>query len=153
MGRAERRDSSINYFPYFLAQLHVLDILRQIVQPAEQAQRIAKRRPGCLTETRRDPKPGLLAHFRHDAIFNLLDVDRQRGLPARHCIRARCDLHRNFVFPADHLRVHIPAVELRHQGMGNIVRVDVSVKDSSVHVFDYNPLYERRRYAAVFHLL
>ena len=52
----------------------------------------------------------------------------------------------------NHLRVHVAAVEFRHQRVGDVVRFDVSVKDSSVHVFDYNPLYKRRRYVVVFHL-
>jgi len=62
------------------------------------------------------------------------------------------DLHCDFVFLTDDLRVHIAAVEFCHQGMSNIVGFDVSMKNSSVHVFDYNPLYQRRRSVVVFHL-
>ena len=33
----------------------------------------------------------------------------------------------------------INALEDKYQGMSDIVRFDVAVKDSSFHVFDYNP--------------
>ena len=52
----------------------------------------------------------------------------------------------------NHLGVQVAAVEFRLQGVGDVIRFDVSMKDSSVHVFDYNPLYKRRRYVVVFHL-
>jgi hypothetical protein len=49
--------------------------------------------------------------------------------------------------------MHISAVKFRHQGMSNVVWIDVSVKNSSVHIFDYNPLYQRRRFVVVFYIL
>ena len=97
-------------------------------------------------------QPGLPAQFDHNAIFNLLDADRQGGLPAGHGSRPCSDLHRPVIVLSNHLRVHVAAVEFRHQGVGDVIRFDVSVKDSSVHVFDYNPLYKRRRYVVAFHL-
>jgi len=50
------------------------------------------------------------------------------------------------------LRVHVPMVIFGHEGIGNIGGLDVSVKNSSVHIFDYNPLYERRRSVVAFHV-
>jgi len=81
-----------------------------------------------------------------------MDADGERGLPSGHGSRPCCDLHRHIVVLPNYLRMHVAAVEFRHQGVGDIIRFDISVKDSSVHVFDYNPLYERRRYVVVFHL-
>jgi len=81
-----------------------------------------------------------------------MEADGQRGLPARHGSRPGCDLHGHIVVLPNHLCMHVAAVEFCHQGIGDVIRFDISVKDSSVHVFDYNPLYERRRYVVAFHL-
>ena len=101
---------------------------------------------GCHTQ------PRLPAQFDHNAIFNLVDADRKRSLPTGHGSCPCGDLHGHFLVFSNHLRVHVAAVEFRHQGVGDVIGFDVSVKDSSVHVFDYNPLYQRRRYVVVFHL-
>jgi hypothetical protein len=48
--------------------------------------------------------------------------------------------------------VHVAAVELRHQGVGDVVWLDISVKNSSVHVFDYNPALLATTVVVVFHV-
>lgn len=53
----------------------------------------------------------------------------------------------------NNLRVHITAIEFCQQGLRDVVRLDVTVKNSSVHVLDYNPLYRRRQIVAAFHLI
>jgi len=152
MRRTKCHNSSINYFPYFLAQLHIFYILSEIVQSSEQAEGIAQRRDGCLTQAGSHSQPGLLTQLHHNAIFNFFDVDGQRSVPTRHHPHARCNLHSDLVLVAYYLCVHIPTVKLCDQGVGHVVWRDVSVKNSSVHVFDYNPLYERRRNVVVFYL-
>jgi hypothetical protein len=105
-----------------------------------------------MAEAGRYTQPGLPAQFDHDAIFNLMDANGERGLPARHGARPCCDLNGHVFGLSNHLRMHIATVEFRHQCVSNIIRFDVSVKDSSIHVFDYNPLYKRRRYVVAFYL-
>ena len=53
---------------------------------------------------------------------------------------------------ADNLRLQIAAVELCHQCMREVVGFDISVKNSPVHVFDYNPSYPRRQFVVAFHI-
>ena len=134
----------IHQFPNPIVQLNAFDVLRDVVEPAEQAKWIPQRRPGCLSETRRDSQPCLFPQLDHDPIFNLLNADCQRGLPTRHGAHSCCNLHRDFVLVAHRLRTHIPAVEFRHEGLRNIARCYVPVENSSVHEFDYNPLHQRR---------
>ncbi len=153
MRRALRRNRPVNNFPDLFAELDVFDILRQIVKPAQQAERISDRRPSRLTEARGDSQPSLITKLDHDPIFNFFDANRQGGLPSGHGACMRCDLNSQVLLRADNLRVHIPAVKLRHKRMSHVVRFDVSVKNSSVHVFDYNALYKRRRSVVAFHLL
>lgn len=73
---AKSSDRFINGFPNLFAKLNAFQILREIVQAREQAERVAKRRPRSLTEARRDTQPRLLTELDHDAIFHLLNVDR-----------------------------------------------------------------------------
>jgi len=149
---AKGRNSSIDYFPDIIAQLHIFNVLGKIVQPTQQAERIVQRREGRLTQAGGHSQPGLLPQLHHDAVFNFLDVDGQRRVPARHHPYACCDLHSDPILIAHYLCIHIPTVKLCDQSVGEIVWRNVSVKNSSVHVFDYNPLYERRRNVVVFYL-
>ncbi len=145
-------DRFIDGLPNSFAELNAFQILRKIVQAGEQAEWVAQRRPCRLTEACRDSEPRLLPEFDHDPIFYFLDVDRQRSLSTGHGSHACGDLHRHlFVLPQS-LRVQIAAVEFRHQGVGDVARSDVAVKNSSVHEFDYNPLHQRRRYVVAFYL-
>ena len=137
---AEGDNRAINRLPHIFAELDVFDILCEIVQSAEQAEWIAKRGYGCLTQTRRHSQPGLLTQIHHDPILHFLDGDGECRLPAGHGTHAGCHLDRHFLLIADHLGVQVAAVKFSHQGLRDVVRFDVSVKNSPVHVFDYNPL-------------
>ncbi len=50
---------------------------------------------------------------------------------------AGCDLDRHLVPGPHDLGMHIAAVEFRHQGMCDVIGLDVAVKNSSFHVFNY----------------
>jgi hypothetical protein len=88
---------------------------------------------GCHTQ------PGLLAQLHQNPILHSLKVDGQRGLPTGGGSLAGRDLNRHFVLVPEYLGVHIAPVEFRHQSVCNVIWLDVAVKDSSFHVFDYNP--------------
>jgi hypothetical protein len=49
--------------------------------------------------------------------------------------------------------VIVAAVEFCHQRVRKIVGFDAAVKNSSVHVLDYNPVYKRRRFVVAFHII
>jgi hypothetical protein len=142
----------INDPPDFVVELHAFNVLCEIVQSAEQAEGISQRGNGCMTQAGRDAEPGLLTHLDHDPVFDRLDVDGQCGLSAGHCAAAGGDLDSHFVVVPQDLRVHVAAVELRHQGVGDVVWLDISVKNSSVHVFDYNPALLATTVVVVFHV-
>ncbi len=150
MGSPKRRDGLVYQLPNSVAELDAFQILRQIIQPAQQTKWIPQRRPRRLTEARRNPQPSLLAQLDHDPILGFLNVDCERGLPAGHGTHVRGDLHCHFVLCADGLRVQVAAVEFRHQGMGNVARFYFPVKNSPVHDFDYNPLHPRRLQVVAF---
>lgn len=94
-----------------------------------------------MAQAGRQPQPGLLAQFDHNPIFHRADADGQRSLTARHGASACSNLDCHIIVVSEQLCIQIPAVELCHEGMGNVVRFDVAVKDSPIHVFDYNPFY------------
>lgn len=146
---AKRRHRFVNGVPNFFAQLNTFDILREIVQPREQTERIPKRRPCRLSDAGGDSHPRLLTELDHDPVFGRLDAHGEGGLPAGHRSHAGGDLHRHFVFLPDRLRAQIAAIKFRRQRAGDIVWRDAAVKDSSVHEFDYNPLHHQRRLRVV----
>lgn len=135
--------------PHVFAKLDIFNVLGEIVQSTEQAKGIAECCKGSVAEAGCQTQPGLPAQFDHNAIFNFLDADSESGLSARHGSRPCSDLDRHVIGLPNHLRIHVAAVEFCHQSAGDIIRFDVAVKDSSIHVFDYNPLYKRRRYVVV----
>lgn len=106
-----------------------------------------------MTQARRHTQPCLLAYFHHDPIFNGLNTNRHGCLSARWGAPAGGDLHSHFLLGPQYLGLKVPTVELSHEGMSEVVGFDVSVKNSSVHVFDYNPLYKRRRSVVAFHII
>src|SRR5512133_3469926 len=69
VGGTHGNDSLVDDVPDFIAELHAFDILSEVVQTAQQAERIAQRRKRGLTETRRYAKPSLLSLFHHHAIL------------------------------------------------------------------------------------
>jgi hypothetical protein len=83
---------SIN-FQTLIAKLNIFNILRQIIQPTKQIKRIPQCRPRRLTEARRNSQPCLFAQLDHDPILSFLNVDRERGLPARYGTRSCGDLY------------------------------------------------------------
>ena len=152
MGRAEVCYCLLDGSPNFFAELNTFEILSEIIQPREQTEWVAKRRPGGLTDTRRDAQPGLLTEFDHYAVFHLLDAHCERGLPARHRSHSCGDLHCHLIFLSDGLRLQGAAVELSHQGLSNVAWCDVAVENSSLHDFDYNPLHQRRRFVVALYI-
>jgi hypothetical protein len=49
--------------------------------------------------------------------------------------------------------MQISTVEFCQKCMGEVAGGDIAVINSSVHVFDYNPHYKRRRSVVAFHVL
>lgn len=138
--------SLVDHPPGFLTKLDAFDILGDIVQPAEQTERVAQDRKCSMSQACSDSQPCLLADFHHHPILHGLDVDSQCGLPAGPGSHPGGDLDGYPVPGAKDLCMHIAAVEFAHECMSDVVGLDVSVKDSSVHNLDYNPLYKRRRF-------
>ena len=103
-----------NHLPGSFTKLHAFDILGKVIQPAEQAERIAKCRESGMPEACRDPQPGLLTQLHHDAIFNSLEVDGEGGVSARAVPIARSNLDSHPVFVAQELGVQVAAVKFRH---------------------------------------
>ena len=139
-GSAQVDNGPVDHVPDPVGELDVFDILGQVVEPAEQAERVAQGREGRLPEACGHAQPGLLADLQHHAVLHGLNVDRHGGVPAGAGAHAGGDLDGHFILCAQDLGVQVAAVEFRHQGVGDIVRLDVPVEDSSVHVIDYNPL-------------
>ena len=76
-------DRAIDGFPYLLGQLDVFNILRKVVQPAQQGKWIAQRGQRGLPETGRHAQPGLLSNLYHDPFFGALQCDRESCVAAR----------------------------------------------------------------------
>lgn len=76
VGRAKSMDGAIDYSPHVFAELHTFEILGQVIQPAEQAERVAKGGKSRMAEAGSYTHPGLSTHFDHNAIFHRTDVDR-----------------------------------------------------------------------------
>jgi hypothetical protein len=136
---AQSRRSVVYCSPHLFLQLHVFDILCEIIQPSQQTKRISEGRNGGLPEACRHAQPSLLADLDHDPIFNALDRNGQRGLPAGLCSHARDDLDCQIVGLSNCLGTQVAPIEFSHQGLDNVIWFDVPVQDSSFHVFDYNP--------------
>lgn len=153
MRRAQSDDGPIDRFPDAIGHLHALNILCQVVQAMKQIEGITKRGYCSMTQACCHPKPGLLAYFHHDPIFNSLDVNGHGCLSTRLGFPAGCDLYRYSLFCPQYLCLKIPAVELSQKGMCQVAGCDIPVKNSSVHVFDYNPLYRRRHSVVAFHII
>ncbi len=124
--------------PDLLVQLQVLDVLGDIVQATKQVQWIHERRDGALSQAGGHAHPLLLADLHRHAVFDRLDVHSQRGLPAGARPLAGCDLHGEMVAFAQYLCPQVALVEFCQQCLGDISGDDISVKNASFHVFDYN---------------
>ena len=139
VGGVQRSHGPLDGFPGVFTELYTLDILGQIVQPAQKAERIAQRGHRGMAEARRQTEPGLLANVHQDAVFDGLQIDGHCGRPAGSEATACSYLYGHAIFVAQHLCVHAAAVELCHERLGNVIWFDIAMKNSSFHVFDYNP--------------
>lgn len=101
-----------NDLPHVFAELQVFDILGQVVQAADQAERVSKRGERCLPEAGRYAEPGLLSELDHDPVCHLLDRDRESGLSTGGRAGMRANLNSHFITFAESLGVKIPTVEL-----------------------------------------
>ena len=79
------------------------DILCEIINAMKQGSRPAQRRERGETHTGCHPDPILLAHTYVDAIFDLGQVDGDRGSPPRNRICRTGDLHDPLVSLSDDL--------------------------------------------------
>lgn len=152
MGGGQCDSCLVNHLPNVIVELDALDILGEIVQAVEQAKWIAQRRKRGLPDTRRDPEPRLFANVDHHPILNGLEGDRESSLSAGHGAQTGGNLYRHFVFRARYLGVEIATIEFCHQRMCNVIGLDVAVKNSPVHLFDYNPSIPRRQFVVAFHI-
>ena len=92
-----------------------------------------------MTETCCHTQPGLLPQLHQDPVLNGLKINSQRRRPARWSAGTRCDLDSHSVLVSYDLGMHIASVEFCQEGVCNVIGLDIAVKDSSFHVFDYNP--------------
>ncbi len=150
---AQGNNCAVYRLPDLVSQLDAFNILREVIQAVDQAEGVAKSCNRSVTQARSHSQPGLLAYFHHDPVFNSLDADGHGCLSTRGRAHSGGDLYSHFLFCPHKLRMKVPTVELSHECMSKIVGFDVSVKNSSVHVFDYNPLYKRRRSVVAFHII
>jgi len=97
--------------PDAFAELQTLDILGQIIQSADQAERVAKHRNRRLPEAGCYAEPGLLSKIDHNAICHLLNSDRDSGLPARYRSWTCPNLDSQLVALAKNLCPHVALVE------------------------------------------
>lgn len=109
-----------DHLPDVLAQLYAFDILRQVIKPADQAERVAENRESRLPEAGGYTEPGLLSEFDHDPIVHLFDGDRDRGPAAGARSRVRSYLDSHFITFAQHLGVHAAVVELSQKSMCDV---------------------------------
>jgi hypothetical protein len=68
----ERTGSAVYHFPNIVNQLHIFDILGNIIEPVKKIQRIMQRGYGGNTQAGSDSKPGLLTDRYRDAISDVL---------------------------------------------------------------------------------
>ena len=139
VGGFERCHHALDHGPGPLVELHAFDILGEVIQPAEQTKGIPQGRNGGLTQACRHAQPGLLADLHENAIFDGLQVNGQRRVPPGAGASTGGDLDRHLFRVPEDLGVHIATVEFRHQGVCDVIGFDVAVKNSTFHVFDYNP--------------
>jgi uncharacterized protein YraI len=92
-----------------------------------------------LTQTCGHTHPCLFSDVDHDPVLDTLDGNGQCGLPARLRPCSRSDLDGKFGCLSNCLSVEIATIKFSHQGLGYIIWFDISVKNSSFHVLDYNP--------------
>jgi hypothetical protein len=132
-------DFPFHHLPNFFGQLQVLDILGNIVQAAQQVHRVEKRGDCRLAKAGGHAHPLLLADLHHHAVLDLLDINRQRGLPAGARELAGGNLDREMVALAQHLGAQVALVVFCHQGLRDGIGGDVTVVDALFHIcFGYN---------------
>lgn len=128
----------IDHLPYALTQLQVLDVLSEVIQAMQQIPWIQQGCQSRLPQGGCRAKPFLLAELNENAIRRLLERDGQRRRPTGRGARPRPDLHYKVVLLPQDLRPQSTAIELGHQSTGKNERSEVTMQDSSLHVFDYN---------------
>ena len=110
----EGRYSAFDDYPGLVCELHVFDVLGEVIQPAQQAERIPQGRNRSMPQARYYTQPGLLPDLYQDSVLDTLQVDRQRGLPAGGGASAGGDLDSHLILGSQNLGVHVAAVEFRH---------------------------------------
>ena len=81
-----------DHLPDLFAQLHVFDVLGDIIEPSQQAKRISQCCQGTDPKACGNAQPRLLAKFDHDPILDTLDGYSDRGLAAGDRLRPAADL-------------------------------------------------------------
>lgn len=137
-GRARRPRRLRDDRPNAFAHLQTLNVLREVVQPPKQTERIANSGKRRRSDAGGDAQPRLLTQFRHDAVFDGLNRYRHCRLSARRRIGARADLHDDFVAFAQRMSAQIALIKFRNQRPRQIGGLKVSVKNFAFHRLDYN---------------
>jgi len=129
---------SIDHTPDPFHELHVLDVLCNVIEPVQEIPRIGQCRDRRLAKARRGPQPLLTARLHQDAVLRLPYAHRKRGAAAGARARARGDLNSQ-VFPvAQDLGSPAAAMKLCDQGVGHIERSERAVVELAIHSSDYN---------------
>ena len=137
-GSSRRPGSLRDDLPDAVIDLKVFDILGNIVEASEQAERILESRQCAHPEAGCHAQPGLLPQLDHDPLFERLNGYRHGGLSARHGIGPAANLNNDPVALTQRLRAHISLIEFGQQGLCNIDWFDVAVINFSFHELDYN---------------
>jgi len=103
--------SLFDHLPDSIIDLQAFDILRNIVQAPQQAERIPQSRERAHAETGGNSEPGLLSKFHHDPIFDGLDRNGERCLSAGGCTRMSSNLDDHPFAIAQGLCVQVAPVE------------------------------------------
>jgi hypothetical protein len=83
----------IDDLPDAFCDLQILNILRQIIQPTEQAERVSPGRERGDPNIRSNTQPFLLPYLYGNTVFNFLNRNRERSLPAGRRTLAGRDLY------------------------------------------------------------
>ena len=123
MAGTGRLDGLVYDRPNMLAELQVFHVLGNIVETADQAQRILQCGDHCPAQGGGRSEPFLLADLNHDPVRDFLNCDGQCGLASGGSARAGTDLDGQIICLAKDLCAQITPIELCQQGLRQVRRI------------------------------
>lgn len=101
--------------PHLFVEVKVFDILGDVIQPAQQIQRVASDGQECGAQAGGNPQPGLLTQVNDDPIFMVLNRDAERRSSAGLRVLAAGDLYDCLAIDASLSGYKIAAVKTTKQ--------------------------------------